>query len=155
MLQTDQEEIFCLQVIGRTIKVRAGLESGLLVRVRLCLTDQVETRTSSHLAQAIDRILKGSGDRSSIHFEARGTFFQKRVWGAVCHIPFGEMRSYSDIAFAIGCGSPRAIGRALGSNPLPLIIPCHRVVGKGGDLKGFSCGIDIKRILLKFETGIE
>lgn len=60
--------------------------------------------------------------------------------------------SYSEMAYEVGCGSPRAVGQALKSNPLPIIIPCHRVVGKGGNLIGFSCGLEIKALLLRFEA---
>ena len=85
-------------------------------------------------------------------FKAKGTAFQKRVWDATCRIPFGRLKSYSEITSEVGCRSPRAVGQALKSNPLPIIIPCHRVVGKRGGLVGFSCGLEIKAFLLQFEA---
>jgi len=84
---------------------------------------------------------------------ASGTDFQHRAWQALRTIPYGETRSYSDQATAIG--SPRAvraIGLANGRNPLPIIVPCHRVIGRDGSLTGFGGGLDCKRWLLDFEA---
>ena len=80
----------------------------------------------------------------------QGTPFQKRVWNATRTISPGETVSYSELSKRID-SSPRAVGQALGKNPLPLVIPCHRVVGKDGNLRGFSAGVEIKKILLEFE----
>jgi methylated-DNA-[protein]-cysteine S-methyltransferase len=79
-----------------------------------------------------------------------GTEFQRRVWGVVAGIPYGETRSYSWVAQKAG-GSPRAVGQALARNPYPLLIPCHRVVGKDGGLGGYTGGVDLKRKLLELE----
>lgn len=80
--------------------------------------------------------------------EPRGTDFQEAVWSAA-KIPFGETRTYGEMAEAIGrSGSARAVGNALGANPAPLFVPCHRVVSKGG-LGGFSRGRELKRRLLE------
>ena len=106
----------------------------------------------SPFAHKFRRVLEGKLSRSSIPFKAKGTAFQKRVWDATCRIPFGGLMSYSEIASEVGCGSPRAVGQALKSNPLPIIIPCHRVVGEGGNLVGFSCGLEIKALLMQFEA---
>lgn len=84
---------------------------------------------------------------------AEGTPFQRLVWEAIGKIPFGETRSYMDIARAVGRpGASRAVGRACGANPLPIIIPCHRVVGAGGKLGGYTGGIHIKETLLQLEA---
>ncbi len=80
------------------------------------------------------------------------TGFQRRVWGVVAHIPYGETRSYSWVAERVG-GSPRAVGQALARNPCPLLIPCHRVVGKDGEMGGYAGGVDLKRKLLELERG--
>lgn len=80
-----------------------------------------------------------------------GTEFQKRVWGALRVIPFGETRSYGQIAREIGCASARAVGGAIGKNPLLIMIPCHRVMGADGSLTGFSAGIEYKTALLEHE----
>ncbi len=82
-----------------------------------------------------------------------GTPFQQAVWQALCHIPFGETRAYLDIARSIGKpNAARAVGGACATNPIPLIIPCHRVITSGGQLGGYSGGLDIKKMLLKLEN---
>jgi len=80
----------------------------------------------------------------------RGTPFQQRVWSALQQIPFGETRSYADLAAALD-SSPRAIGRANATNPICLIIPCHRVIGADGSLTGYAFGEAVKRRLLEHE----
>lgn len=83
----------------------------------------------------------------------RGTPFQQKVWAALCQIPYGRIASYLDIARAIGNEKAcRAVGGANGKNPIPIIIPCHRVIGKSGKLVGFSSGLEIKARLLKLES---
>ena len=82
-----------------------------------------------------------------------GTAFQLRVWRALAAIPYGETRSYGEIAVAIG--NPRAalaVGGANGSNPLPIVVPCHRVIGSDGSLTGFGGGLAAKRYLLDLES---
>ncbi|MCW7754755.1 methylated-DNA--[protein]-cysteine S-methyltransferase [Desulfobotulus sp. H1] len=83
-----------------------------------------------------------------------GTLFQQRVWKELRVIPHGETRSYKDIAMALGQpGASRAVGNANGRNPLPLLIPCHRVIAADGGLGGYSSGLFRKRFLLSLETG--
>jgi len=82
----------------------------------------------------------------------RGTAFQRQVWNALTRIPYGETASYGEIAQRIGRASAsRAVGLANGANPLPIIVPCHRVIGADGSLTGFGGGLDIKRRLLALE----
>jgi methylated-DNA-[protein]-cysteine S-methyltransferase len=83
-----------------------------------------------------------------------GTAFRRKVWDALCGIPPGETRSYLDIAREIGCRSPRAIGQANGANPIPILIPCHRVIAANGAIGGYSGGegLATKRYLLDLET---
>jgi len=84
----------------------------------------------------------------------RGTAFQLEVWRALLCIPYGETRSYAEIAKSIGRPTAtRAVGAANGANPVPIIVPCHRVIGSNGSLTGFGGGIDVKRWLLNFEAG--
>ena len=82
-----------------------------------------------------------------------GTAFQRKVWDALCAIPTGQTRSYLDIAQQVGCRAPRAIGQANGANPIPILIPCHRVVAANGALGGYSGGegAATKRYLLDLE----
>lgn len=92
------------------------------------------------------------------HFEVAlapgGTAFQQRVWALLKEIPFGQTRSYGDLAVALGQpGAARAVGLANHHNPLPIFIPCHRVLGSSGKLVGYAGGLDIKRWLLRWESG--
>lgn len=81
-----------------------------------------------------------------------GTAFQKAVWRELQKIPYGETRSYEDIAIAIGNKKAvRAIGQANGRNPIMIVVPCHRVIRKNGDISGFACGVEAKRYLLDLE----
>lgn len=82
-----------------------------------------------------------------------GTAFRRKVWDALCTIPAGQTRSYLDIARQVGCRAPRAIGQANGANPIPILIPCHRVVAADGTLGGYSGGEGeaTKRYLLDLE----
>jgi methylated-DNA-[protein]-cysteine S-methyltransferase len=82
-----------------------------------------------------------------------GTSFQQSVWSVLQTIPYGETRSYLDVARAIGKPAAcRAVGAANGANPIPIVVPCHRVIGSGGGLTGFGGGIDVKRRLLALEA---
>ncbi|AOR79926.1 MULTISPECIES: methylated-DNA--[protein]-cysteine S-methyltransferase [Sphingomonadaceae] len=84
----------------------------------------------------------------------RGTEFQRKVWAALLEIPFGETRSYGEIARGFGTpGASRAVGAANGRNPISIIAPCHRVIGKSGNLTGFAGGIEAKAWLLAMEEG--
>jgi len=83
-----------------------------------------------------------------------GTAFQKRVWSELERIPFGETLSYGELARRVGDpGASRAVGAANGANPIPIVIPCHRVVGSDGRLTGFGGGLDVKARLLELEAG--
>jgi len=85
--------------------------------------------------------------------DINGTDFQKLVWGKLRDIPYGKTNSYKDVAIKIGGGNySRAVGMANNKNPLPIIIPCHRVIGSKGDLVGYALGLDLKRKLLELEN---
>jgi methylated-DNA-[protein]-cysteine S-methyltransferase len=86
----------------------------------------------------------------SVGLSPAGTSFQRKVWAALRRIPFGETRSYGDVARAVG-SSARAVGRANATNPICLIVPCHRVIGSDGSLTGYAFGEGTKRRLLEFE----
>lgn len=84
----------------------------------------------------------------------QGTAFQQAVWAQIALIPYGETRSYGEIAARLGSpAKARAVGGAAGCNPLPIVIPCHRVIGSSGSLTGFSGGLEVKRLLLRLESG--
>lgn len=103
----------------------------------------------------LGRQIRAYFDGEKVEFDTpmhlSGTDFQKRVWEAMARIPYGEVLSYGELAHRIGCRAYRAVGQACHRNPLPLIVPCHRVIASGGRLGGFGGGEDIKRRLLAFE----
>ena len=86
----------------------------------------------------------------------RGTDFQKRVWKLLLEIPFGETRTYGDIALALGnTGASQAVGAANGKNPVAIVVPCHRVIGASGHLTGYAGGMEKKKFLLTHEGVIQ
>ena len=103
-------------------------------------------------ARQLTEYFAGERREFALPLAPSGTPFRLRVWEAMQAIPYGQTRSYGDLARALD-SAPRAIGGACGSNPIPLVIPCHRVVGSGGALGGFSggAGCDTKRQLLALE----
>ncbi|CAN5208853.1 methylated-DNA--[protein]-cysteine S-methyltransferase [soil metagenome] len=115
---------------------------------------------SSHpiLAEAASQLsayFAGRRQSFDLPLDFRGTDFQKSVWVALLAIPFGETRSYTQIAAAIGrAGASRAVGVANGRNPLSIVAPCHRVIGASGALTGFAGGLEAKAWLLRLE-GVE
>ncbi|MDN5301488.1 MAG: methylated-DNA-[protein]-cysteine S-methyltransferase [Thermoanaerobacteraceae bacterium] len=89
----------------------------------------------------------------TVPLDMRGTDFQKKVWQQLLKIPYGKTASYGDIARAIGKpGASRAVGGANNKNPLPIVVPCHRVVGSDGSLVGYGGGLEIKKFLLRLES---
>lgn len=95
----------------------------------------------------------GKRETFSLKLDFNGTEFQKKVWEALLTIPFGQTRSYAQIAAQIGNrGAVRAVGAANGKNPISIIAPCHRVIGSNGKLTGFAGGMEAKAFLLKLET---
>jgi len=103
--------------------------------------------------QQILEYLEGKRTDFDLALDLRGTDFQRRVWDALLAIPYGETRSYADVARAIGAPprAARAVGTANGANPVALVVPCHRVVATGGKLGGFGGGLPLKRKLLALE----
>ena len=97
--------------------------------------------------------LKGDRKTFDLPLSPQGTDFQKRVWKALCDIPYGEVRSYKQIAESIGNPKAvRAVGMANNRNPLLVVVPCHRVIGADGKLVGYAAGLDKKAFLLGLEA---
>ena len=95
----------------------------------------------------------GTRIRFDLPLEARGSEFEKKVWRALEKIPYGKTKSYLDLAKAIGSPTAcRAVGAANGKNPLPIVVPCHRVIGANGKLTGFAGGLERKATLLAHEA---
>jgi len=105
-------------------------------------------------AKQILEYLDGKRLTFDLDLDLRGTPFQLEVWSALCAIPYGEVRTYAEIARTIGRPKAvRAVGNANGANPLSLIVPCHRVVAAGGKLGGYGGGLPLKKKLLAMESG--
>lgn len=126
-------------------------------RVRL----QLDAEDAGHpvLAEAERQLAEyfdGRRKTFNLKLAFAGTAFQRKVWRALLTIPFGETRSYAQIAKQIGSpGASRAVGAANGRNPLSIVAPCHRVIGARGKLTGFAGGLDAKAYLLALESGRE
>ena len=100
----------------------------------------------------IEAYFSGELESFDLKLAPEGTDFQKSVWKALCKIPYGETRTYKEIAISIGKPRAyRAVGLANNRNPIAIIIPCHRVIGSDGKLTGYASGLDIKEFLLKLE----
>ncbi|HZO83120.1 MAG TPA: methylated-DNA--[protein]-cysteine S-methyltransferase [Candidatus Binataceae bacterium] len=103
-------------------------------------------------ADAVLRYLRGESPECEVPLDVRGTPFQLRVWEELCAICAGATRSYSEIAARLGRPSAaRAVGHAVGANPVSLLIPCHRAIGSDGSLTGYRWGLEIKKKLLAYE----
>jgi len=115
-----------------------------------------DERALDHLCAQLDGYFRGERRIFDVPLSPRGTEFQQSVWNALCAIPYGETISYGRLAEKIGRpDAARAVAGACGANPIPIVIPCHRVVGADGSLTGFSAGLDRKRGLLELErTGV-
>ena len=137
--------------------IALGEENGALVRLYLpnAPTPRLMPRKTPLLERAEEQLMEyfqGKRQEFDLPLAPAGTEFQRRVWKALEAIPYGQMRSYGEIARAVG--SPkgfRAVGMANNRNPLPILIPCHRVVGSGGALTGYAGGLELKKTLLELE----
>lgn len=106
------------------------------------------------LKAQLDEYFRGERRSFDLPLAPVGTSFQREVWQALLEIPYGETRSYGDIAASVGRpGSARAVGAANGRNPLSIVVPCHRVIGANRSLTGYAGGIETKRRLLNLEGG--
>jgi len=100
----------------------------------------------------LEAYFSGELESFDLKLAPEGTEFQKSVWKALCKIPYGETRTYKDIAASVGKPKAyRAVGLANNRNPIAIIVPCHRVIGSNGKLTGYASGLDLKAFLLKLE----
>jgi len=114
-----------------------------------------EDAPTSHVRREVSEYFAGDRSVFGVPFVLRGSGFQKAVWEELSRLPFGETRTYAEIAKRIGCpGAARAVGQANATNRIPVVIPCHRVIGADGSLTGFAGGTHIKRRLLSFEESV-
>jgi O-6-methylguanine DNA methyltransferase len=124
------------------------LEAKLRVRI------QPDDDPNERILRELHEYLRGARREFTVPLDIRGTPFQKSVWDVIGRIPYGETMSYQDVAVAIGRPTAlRAVGQAVGANPTPIVVPCHRVIGKSGRLVGFGGGLPLKERLLALEHG--
>ena len=120
----------------------------------LGFTEEQENGAENEGVRQVLEYFAGTRREFSLPLRPNGTPFQLRVWRALTEIPYGETRTYGDIARAIGApGAARAVGGANNKNPIAIIVPCHRVIGANGALTGYAGGLDKKDFLLKLEKG--
>ena len=107
------------------------------------------------LAGQLREYFAGERRAFDLALELEGTDFQREVWSALLEIPYGEVVTYGALAESLGrAGASRAVGSANGANPVPVLVPCHRVVAAGGSLGGYSAGLERKRQLLELEGAL-
>ena len=124
----------------------------LLQKVDGSNDDGKKTDFTDHVYREIMEYLKGERTSFDIAYELDGTAFQRKVWEELTKIPYGETRTYKEIAIAIGNpNASRAVGMANNKNPLMMVVPCHRVIGANGKLVGYGGGLAMKRELLAME----
>ena len=120
------------------------------------IIEKNETELLKEAIKQLNEYLDGKRSSFDLPLEPKGTEFQKKVWNALKEIPFGETRSYGEIAKIIGNEkASRAVGMANNKNPIAIIVPCHRVIGANGKLVGYAGGLDIKEKLLNLEKNNE
>lgn len=140
------------QIGNITIIEKDGYIANLYINYNNIKTIQKETKLISQTANEIKEYLDGNKKSFSIPIKTEGTDFQNKVWQALLKIPYGETRSYKDIAININNSKAcRAVGTAIKNNPIPIIIPCHRVIKSNKDIGNYIYGENIKKILLKIE----
>jgi methylated-DNA-[protein]-cysteine S-methyltransferase len=142
-------------------KIAIAMEGGFLTNIsykhRLDLLEnynflKCETQAIQNVFDQIQKYLRGERKIFDVQIRLRGTDFQKKVWEELIKIPYGETRSYGEIAQQIGVPKgARAVGMANHNNPIPIIVPCHRVIGASGNLVGYGGGLDLKQKLLALE----
>lgn len=120
--------------------------------------DGIESRNEllDEAAKQLNEYFKGQRKIFDLPLNPQGTGFQKQVWQALCKVPYGETRSYKDIAEMINNPKAcRAVGMANNKNPIAIVVPCHRIVGANGKLIGYANGLEIKKYLLNLEKPLE
>jgi O-6-methylguanine DNA methyltransferase len=149
----------CRFVVAGTVACRI-VASGAGIRAiefretgALAAADSGTNQLLRHATEQLQAYFAGQRRDFDLPLDLAGTAFQRSVWRALLDIPYGETRSYGFVAQAIGAPKAvRAVGAANGSNPIPIVVPCHRVIGAGGSLTGYGGGLALKRFLLELEA---
>lgn len=146
ILGSSSKGVVCIKTANQEAASIKGWEkSGYIIKK--------DKAANAVLVQELDAYFSGALKRFTVPLDLRGTDFQVRVWKKLQAIPYGETRSYGEIASQVGRPKgARAVGRANGSNPVSIVVPCHRVIGANGSLVGYGGGLDRKTALLELET---
>ena len=167
-MSRDKQDLETLQAEQITVSTRVGTlvvlaKDGAVCSIRLAKAEEepVAQQNDPHpvlrcAAQELREYFAGERTTFSFPMDGSGTPFQKSVWQALLEIPFGETRTYGEIAAAVNNpkGS-RAVGMACNKNPIMIAVPCHRVVGAGGKLTGYAYGTELKQRLLDLEQRVQ
>ena len=143
-------------------EVRASAENGALTGLWFVGQKHYPAQTDSWIESKeypvfellrgwLSDYFEGKRPETNIKLNPSGTDFQKSVWEMLLKIPYGQTTTYGEIAKRLNCKSARAVGGAVGHNPISILIPCHRVIGSNGNITGYAGGIDKKRVLLQIE----
>ena len=139
-----------------TLFILADHEAVCAVTTKKPDTNAGENELSRQAARELGEYLAGKRTVFDVPVMPKGTDFQRAVWRALLKIPYGQTRSYQQIAHALGKpAAVRAVANAIGKNPVWILIPCHRVIGKGGALTGYAGGLPMKKALLELEAASE
>lgn len=139
--------------IGR---IKIAQEGDAIVEINVTDSEKESERETPLIKKTIKELkeyLEGKRKIFDIPIDTQGTEFQEKVWNALLEIPYGETKSYEDIAKMVGCPKgARAVGMANHNNKIIIVIPCHRVIGKNGKLVGYAGGLPVKEKLLQIES---
>lgn len=150
-----QSPIGKLLLIGTDEVLEALHFSNSQEQVHISEDWQYDEACFKKILRQLTEYFAGNRQEFDLQMAPKGTAFQKRVWQELQKIPFGQTVSYGEIAERIGNSkASRAVGMANGKNPISIIVPCHRVIGKDGSLTGFGGGLDIKKQLLNLEKSV-
>ena len=146
---------FVTSPLGRIVLVENGeaithLHIG--EEIPLSCAEQRQTPLLAEACRQLSEYFAGTRREFHLPLAPAGTAFQEKVWRALCSIPYGQTRTYKDIAQAVGCPKGfRAVGLANNKNPIAILVPCHRVIGANGKLVGYAGGVHLKKFLLELE----
>lgn len=168
-MDSSLAELFFEQYDSPMGRIFVGVKGGSVVKIAFSEMDwnnfvnkQLEKGVSinqdikqtAEVIGQLEEYFRGQRIEFTVAVRLEGTAFQQKVWDSLKQIPFGELRSYSDIAASIGNpAAVRAVGQANRNNPVPILVPCHRVVGKNGSMTGYAGSkVDLKETLIELET---
>ncbi len=137
------------------VEVSIGKRDVLSLADRAVHRPSGESSGNNDFLRELDAYFRGNLREFRQRFKfVTGTPFEQEIWRTLLEIPYGEVHTYQWLAKTVGRPKgARAVGQALGKNPLPIVVPCHRIIASNGSLGGYSCGVDIKRWLLEHEKG--